>query len=282
MALEAATWVNDLVPANPASTDAATQGDDHLRLIKAALKATFPDASQAFYFPNVLSKSANYSAVAADDNSLILVDATAGPVTITLPDVTTVINGYRSVVKKIDASVNAVTVKDGNVTPATIDGAASVALTFQYSTLSVEGNQVKWSVVSTNAGAPSLAFSALTGLPTTLAGYGIVDAESLGKIRGINTQTVNYVAVLTDAGKVIEMNLAGANTLTIPPNSSVAFPLQTYINCSQIGAGATTITAGAGVTIRNRLGLKLGGQYAAAGLYKRGTDEWVASGDLTT
>jgi hypothetical protein len=75
------------------------------------------------------------------------------------------------------------------------------------------------------------------------------------------------------------MNVASANTLTIPPNSSVAFPTSTVINFVQYGAGQTTVTAGVGVTIRNRNGLKTAGQYAMGTLYKRGTDEWVLGGD---
>jgi len=126
------------------------------------------------------------------------------------------------------------------------------------------------------------AFADLLSKPTTLSGYGITNAETLGTVRGLNTQTTSYTAVLTDAGKVVEINNASANTFTIPPNSSVAFPIGTYINIAQYGAGATTITPGVGVTIRNRAGLKLGGQYGIATLYKRSTDEWVAAGDLTT
>jgi hypothetical protein len=98
----------------------------------------------------------------------------------------------------------------------------------------------------------------------------------------VNTQTASYTLVLADAGKVVEMNVGSANNLTVPPNSSVAFPTGTFVNLGQYGAGATTIVAGAGVTIRNRNGLALGGQYAVATLYKRGTDEWVAGGDLKT
>jgi len=104
-----------------------------------------------------------------------------------------------------------------------------------------------------------------------------VDAATL-----VNTQTASYTAVLSDAGKTVEMNVATANNFTVPPNSSVPLPIGTYINPVQIGAGQTTIVAGAGVTIRNRNGLKLGGQNAVATLYKRDTDDWVAGGDLTT
>ncbi|MGH9003554.1 MAG: hypothetical protein ACRDYV_10530, partial [Acidimicrobiia bacterium] len=96
-----------------------------------------------------------------------------------------------------------------------------------------------------------------------------------------NTQTGSYTLVLTDAGKVVEQNAAGANNLTVPPNSSVAFPTGTIIVIRQYGAGLTTVVASAGVTIRSRGGaLDMGGQYAEATLTKRGTDEWVLSGDI--
>mgnify|MGYP000969114314 CR=1 FL=1 len=47
MALESATYINDLNAANPAATDALAQADDHFRLIKAAVKATFPNVTGA-------------------------------------------------------------------------------------------------------------------------------------------------------------------------------------------------------------------------------------------
>jgi microcystin-dependent protein len=43
MPLESASYINQLESANPASTDQLAQADDHLRLIKAVLKATFPN-----------------------------------------------------------------------------------------------------------------------------------------------------------------------------------------------------------------------------------------------
>lgn len=43
MALEQATYINQLVVSNPQSTDTVAQADDHIRLIKATLKATFPN-----------------------------------------------------------------------------------------------------------------------------------------------------------------------------------------------------------------------------------------------
>lgn len=98
-----------------------------------------------------------------------------------------------------------------------------------------------------------------------------------------NRQTGSYTLVLGDAGKVIEMNVAGANNLTVPTNASVAFEVGTTIELFQYGAGQTTVVASGGVTIRSSGGkLKLTGQYSAASLRKIATDEWQLTGDLST
>ena len=47
MALESGTYIDSLNVANPASTDALAQADDHLRLIKSTIKATFPNLAGA-------------------------------------------------------------------------------------------------------------------------------------------------------------------------------------------------------------------------------------------
>ena len=47
MPLETGTYISDLVITNPASTDAKSDGDNHLRLIKSTVKATFPNVTGA-------------------------------------------------------------------------------------------------------------------------------------------------------------------------------------------------------------------------------------------
>lgn len=47
MALETGTYISDLVATNPTSGDPKSQGDDHLRLIKSTVKASFPNVSGA-------------------------------------------------------------------------------------------------------------------------------------------------------------------------------------------------------------------------------------------
>lgn len=47
MALESATFINQLVATNPTGGDPKGQGDDHIRLLKAVLKAQFPNLTGA-------------------------------------------------------------------------------------------------------------------------------------------------------------------------------------------------------------------------------------------
>ena len=118
---------------------------------------------------------------------------------------------------------------------------------------------------------------------TELNAWLLVAHNDDGTLKDIsqNSRTASYTLVLADSGKVIEMNVAGANALTVPPNSSVAFPIGTLIAVDQMGAGQTTITPGAGVTIRSSGSLvKMKGQYSSVSLRKRAADEWILVGDL--
>lgn len=121
----------------------------------------------------------------------------------------------------------------------------------------------------------SQAQSTVTDLVTDLAAL-----EAADKAIPLNPQAASYTLVLADAGKTVEMNNASANDLTVPPNSAVAFPVGTVVEVCQIGAGATTVVAGSGVTIQTPETLVLTGQWSTVSLRKRATDQWVLSGDV--
>lgn len=96
-----------------------------------------------------------------------------------------------------------------------------------------------------------------------------------------NPQTASYTAAIGDKNNAVEMNVATANTFTLPLNSSVAFPIGTSILVYQEGVGLTTIAASSGVTLKSRsVSLALSGQYAVARVIKRATDTWVLTGDV--
>jgi hypothetical protein len=94
-----------------------------------------------------------------------------------------------------------------------------------------------------------------------------------------NQQTgTTYTLVLSDRNKLVELNNASAITLTVPINSSVAYPVGSQITLLQTGTGQVTISSSA--TINATPGLKLRTQWSSCTLIKRATDTWVAIGDL--
>jgi hypothetical protein len=106
-------------------------------------------------------------------------------------------------------------------------------------------------------------------------------ADFAPKVLSTTAATASYVLVLTDAYKIIEIDSASANEVTIPVSTSVDFPVGTQITVIQTGAGQTTLAGTAGVTVNAKDGnLKIAGQWASATLIKRATDAWVAIGNL--
>jgi hypothetical protein len=98
---------------------------------------------------------------------------------------------------------------------------------------------------------------------------------------GTNAQVSSYTLVLSDRDKIVEISNVSANTLTIPLNSSVAYPVGSQVQILQTGTGQTTLTPTGGVTLNGTPGLKLRAQWSSATLIKRATDTWIAIGDLS-
>lgn len=96
----------------------------------------------------------------------------------------------------------------------------------------------------------------------------------------LNAQTsTTYTLALTDVAKVITLSNAGAITLTVPTNASVAFPIGTTLLLVQLGAGQVSLSY-AGVTMRSAGSkYKMNGQYSVCGLMKLDTDTWVFYGN---
>jgi hypothetical protein len=158
----------------------------------------------------------------------------------------------------------------------------------------------------------SVPWSAITGEPTTLAGYGITDGitaataastyaplasptftgtasakDELNNTYNIgwrdcpqNSQTSSYQLVLADRGKQILMN-GTSLTLTIPANGTVAFPIGTTImvvntNTTSLSIAITTDT----LTLANSTttGTRTLARNGLATLTKVGATNWLASG----
>jgi hypothetical protein len=96
---------------------------------------------------------------------------------------------------------------------------------------------------------------------------------------------VTYLDSITlqasDGSKCLLMSKVSALAVTVPPNSSVAFPIGTIVNVVRYGAGALTFIQGAGVTIRSAdSSITAGSQYTIANLIKIAVNEWLLVGTL--
>jgi hypothetical protein len=126
----------------------------------------------------------------------------------------------------------------------------------------------------------------VTDLPADFEIFGDAVDATVREIESqveINTQTgTTYTLVLADAGKLITSDNGSSVTITVPPNSSVGFPIGTRIDILSIGAGLTTLAEGAGVTIDSKDSHKrLSAQGSAASLIQLATNSWFLIGDLS-
>jgi hypothetical protein len=93
----------------------------------------------------------------------------------------------------------------------------------------------------------------------------------------INGQTGSYSLVAGDNGKIVTMNVASANNLTVPASLAVGF------NCTviQLGAGQTTILA-SGTTLNSYQGyLKISGQHGSASIVGYTSNVYNVAGNLS-
>ena len=118
----------------------------------------------------------------------------------------------------------------------------------------------------------------LTGATGVIGATGS-DADTLVTT---NTQSNSYTLALSDRNKIVEISNAATRTLTVPPNSSVAFPIGSQVMVARGDTGTVQILAGSGVTIdssNNNTFLQY--QYSGATLVKKSTDGWWLFGDLS-
>lgn len=108
MGLETGTFIDDLVDTNPPSNDLASQGDDHIRLLKTVLKNTFPNANKAFRLPRADGDNNDVSFDGSEQNMLYFADASGGALTVTLPTLDSGDAGWECSIIKSDDSANPV------------------------------------------------------------------------------------------------------------------------------------------------------------------------------
>ncbi|HVJ30909.1 MAG TPA: hypothetical protein VNA66_11425 [Gammaproteobacteria bacterium] len=269
MPLEAGDgFISGLVSTNPVNaTDQVAQGDDHLRLIKTALLGTFPNLSGAMTLTH-----GNLNALApffTDPNAsrIMFWDDSAGAFAFLAASTGLSLSGTNlaidtAVVPRLAAS-NTYT----SASPQRYQDAGSMQLYLEDT--GAGSNQKVWMLRSdggefviqslddalsgvenairlTKNTSGEVTLVALAADSLTFAGPVTTPDATATEVgyKGApqSVQDGNYTLVLTDAGRSIDKQAGGAGeTITIPANASVAFPVGTIICGDNDGGGALTI-----------------------------------------
>jgi hypothetical protein len=95
------------------------------------------------------------------------------------------------------------------------------------------------------------------------------------------SKIASYEPALDDAGKTISFDSTSTCNVTIPPNSSKAFPMGTRFDVLRMGTGAVTFVQGSGVTILSKNSNKnIASRWSGATIIKTDTNTWTLIGDL--
>ena len=244
MGLEAATYIDGLNASNPVhATDPVSQGDDHIRLLKSTILATFPNLDGPV---NITPTEANYL------DGLTGVTGTGNLVASISPTLTGTLTAAAITADTYDGIAAADLLDKGAAE--TISGAwdFGVITATSYGGIT-EANLLDKSAVETVAGAwtfsAALTLSEITGSGGSLD-FGSTnissdndDAQEPGW-KGTPQRIINgsESLVLSDAAKQIYKASGGAGeTITIPANASVAFPIGTIIVIINDGGGDLSI-----------------------------------------
>ena len=177
MGLETGTYIDSLNSSNPTAGDAVSEGDDHLRLIKSTVKATFPNLS---------------GAVTSTQAELNLLDGvTANTTELNYVDITTLGTTEASKAVTADANKDVTAIRNLTITGALSAGSGLVTMSDIYPVGSIYIN------------------AAVTTNPATLLGFGTWVAFGTGKMM------VGYDASDTDFDALQETGGAKTKTLSI-------------------------------------------------------------------
>jgi hypothetical protein len=108
------------------------------------------------------------------------------------------------------------------------------------------------------------------------------DALQTGSRPMVDVTGTSKTLALTDAGTFQVCSNASAQTITVPENASVAFPVGTEIEFLNWGAGQVSFAVTGAATIQPSTTLKISARYKSAILKQITTNNWVLIGSLTS
>ncbi len=216
-----------------------------------------------------ISELPNTQAVKAISGAITL-DGVLGSVTPAAATVTTL------------SATNDITISTGKA----IKTDTTTGHTLKFQAYDVDGTAYKDFITFTNGNTPTAAITAPSGGAITIDGAAIGGTTPVS-IRGYAPSATTFsgttgTLALVDAEYFQVCSNGSAQTITIPTNGTIAFPIDTEICFIQDGAGQTGFAAAGGVTLLSvNSGTKIASRYGVAVLKKTGSDTWYLFGDIT-
>ena len=214
MGLEAGTYISDLNASNPVgASDPKSQGDNHLRLIKSCLLASFPGIT---------------GAMTATHTELNYLDGVTGK------------SGTGNLVLSASPTITG-TLVAAAITATSYDGIAAANLLDKSAAETISG---AWDFAAITATSYD-GIAATNLLDETAAIDDTVSNTTAAQpgYKGIPQRSLSASAslALTDCAKRIYLTGGSGQTLTIPSNASVAFPIGTAIEIINDGGADWSI-----------------------------------------
>ena len=226
MGLETGTYISDLNSSNPVAGDPVNEGDDHLRLIKSTVKATFPSVS---------------GAVSSTHTELNLLDGvTANTTELNYVDITTLGTAQASKAVTTDANIDITGVRNLTVS-GTVTIGSNTATTLQavYPVGSIYIN----AAVTTNP-ATLLGFGTWTAFGTgkVIVGYDASDSDfdALQETGGAKTVTLTTSQIPAHTHTAVLMGNGEDEDQSLPASGDDTNPSKTMTTSSTGGGAAHT------------------------------------------
>lgn len=193
------------------------------------------DRLDAAALNSVANKTANYTVLASDISNLLRVDTTAGAITITLPQISTLTDDFAVLVSKVTSDGNAVTIARSSTN--TINGATSYALTSQWQSawLIADRSTNTWTAINSSTGSISAVVDTFAGSGTAGPFTLSVDPGSVNNLAVFVGGVYQEKATLTLAGT--SLTLGG----TVASGTNVQATYNTPVGIGVPGDGTVTI-----------------------------------------
>jgi hypothetical protein len=200
--VETATFISELDSTLPLSTNFVSEGDNHVRLLKSALQATFPNASRAFRFPSshttYVAGDVTVSAV-TDDNKAYVMNATAAQRTVNLPNAPA--DGFTVWVFKGDSSTNGVVIDAAGSTLINEKTVFVLANQWEGVVLIYASTLAKWLALYSPPGVPNATSTTISDIQALLFAAKATGAGFARKKSDFSwTQDQGYASIIQQVG----------------------------------------------------------------------------------